>query len=71
MLTEIRDTRTNEISIISRQYRVMNGAAKLLVGRDRKVWLNYDEHENSTFLGRLPIGQKITRDNVCEFANTH
>jgi len=70
MANTITDTTTGEVSPISRVYRVQDGAARLFVGRDRKIWIGYgDEPEAFSFLGRLPDDAKICRDDVCRAAN--
>lgn len=66
----ITDTRTNEVSTISRVYLVQAGASRLFVGRDRKIWIGYGaEPEAYSFLARLPEGEPITKGNVCHAAN--
>lgn len=69
-MNAIIDTTNGTESPICRVYRVCDGAARLFVGRDRKIWIGYgEEPERFSYVADLPEDEPITKANVRRAAN--
>jgi len=60
-------------STVSRTYRTSDRAAVVHVTTDRRLWLDADPRHtcggNTAYLGMLPEGDKINRENVLAAVN--
>lgn len=66
----ITDSRTGAKCRVCRTYRTADGAARLHVTRDRRIWIDYAGGvENMSHVGDLPIDTPITSQNVRKAAN--
>lgn len=72
MWNMIADSRNGgTLTKISRTYKTTDGAARLHVTTDRKIWLDYTGGSggNMTHVGDLPTDEPMTRANVRRAAN--